>query len=114
MSRSIKYLESLRTGHAGLALFYGYLLAILIVGIVLFRANANITSSRNKIESQAHRQCVALTGAIDYWRSVRQAVMLRESDFTRSPEEKKADATLHSALDRVIVRGALLSCERGP
>jgi hypothetical protein len=109
--RSIKALESLRSGKAGLALFYGYLVAILVVGIVLFVANRNISESRDKIESQAHRQCVALSGAVSYWRSVRQAVMLRESDYTRSPEERRADATLHEALDRVIGKGAPLSCE---
>lgn len=109
--RSVKWLESFRSGRAGLALFYGYLIAILVAFVVLVHVTVVNSEQNDAITGQQHRQCLAIKGATTYWTNVREAVKLRLSDFTRSPIEKRADETTLAALNDVIGAGTPLSCD---
>jgi hypothetical protein len=111
MSRSVRLLETFRTGKVGLGLFYGYLVAILIVGVILFHGGQINDQQNDKIATQTHRQCIAIAGAVSYWRNAREVVQLRLSDYTQSPTERKADTKLLAALNKVILGGSSLSCE---
>jgi hypothetical protein len=114
-------LEDWRHGPLGTIMFYGYLVAIVVTGVLavmtwngLHRASDRLDRNTSALEAQTRRSCMAIDGATAFWREIRAVSQVRKSDPDRSPTQLSADERLIDALTRVISRGDQLSCKDRP
>jgi hypothetical protein len=103
-------LERIRMGRPGLILFYGYLVAILITGILVVGALFHLNNTDNKLQQSDVRFCIAVHGAADFWKHVRATTTDILRDPSLSPVARRSNANYLLALDTVIARADIPSC----
>jgi hypothetical protein len=104
-----KKLENIRHGPWGTALFYGYLVAVIIVGALTLFALHGIGESNHRLKQEIargqirdERSCRSIAGAGAFWALERTAVdhLLREPTLT--PIERSAYTEVRNGLTIVV------------
>jgi hypothetical protein len=106
-----KRLESFRHGPWGTVLFYGYLVAVIIVGALTLAALHGIRDSNHRLKQEIargqirdERSCRSIAGAGAFWALERKAVdhLLREPTLT--PIERSAYLEVRNGLTLVVAK----------
>lgn len=106
------WLDDVRHGRFGVALFYSYLVAILIAGgVAIFSLNA-VHNEVQRGEKRDARSCAAIQGAVDFWKLVRQSTEDILEDPTLTPTVRASNQGYLEALNDVIKRGSELPCPK--
>ena len=115
---SFTTLENWRNSRAGTLLFYGYLVAVLIAGIMAFTAYQRSVSADAKLRheialglSRDARSCHAIAGATELWAEELKAARLLANDTTLPASIRVANAARAQALSAVLEKaGHTPSC----
>jgi hypothetical protein len=103
-------LDRWRMGKGGAVLFYGYLVAIIVTAAVALAAISGTRDAVHRLDQQADRQCLAINGAVGYWKNERAIAYAAIAD-PQTLDGARARAQLRIvALNGVINKGTLIGC----
>jgi hypothetical protein len=111
-------LTRIRQGPWGTCLFYGYLLAVIIASALaltaihgLHESDARLNAEILRGQARDVRSCIAIKGAVDFWRKVRMSTVTILSDPNLSAAARRSNEEYLAALTNVIAKGSSLKCE---
>lgn len=106
-------LEEFRQGVGGVILFYGYLVAILVVAVLLMVAYQNQEDTVHRLDVQSIRSCQAIEGALEFWRGERGVVVNALNDPNVEGSQRDRYEIRYRNLNRVLEAGDRIDCHDG-
>lgn len=103
-------LERFRSGTGGTVLFYAYLVAILVAGVLLMRGYHDMSVTQDRLDGQQERSCAAIGAALMYWRAERSnnESVLHDPDATAGQIERAKVRIAN--LTVILSKGRKLDC----